>query len=138
GRLNDQSFRRAILKAVEHDDANVRGAAMTSLAAMGQPQDAKVVAEGLKDREAEVRVAAVRALGIIGDRDVVAKLIPLTRGLAQPTPVKEAARAAVVSIQSRTGGVRGGLAVVELSEEGGLSEPSSSDPDLETDAHSER
>jgi hypothetical protein len=64
--------------------------------------------------DADVRVAAAKALAVIGRREAVEHLLPLTKGLLADEQVKSATRFAVESIQGRLGrSGAGGLAVVD-------------------------
>lgn len=88
------------------------------LAALTEVRRRKVPVEdlvlpALSHRDDEVKLAAVQALAVIGGRDAVAPLLPLTRGALTSPRLRGAARAAVKTVQSRLGalGDRGGLAL---------------------------
>ncbi|MCK6544804.1 hypothetical protein L6R52_02980 [Myxococcota bacterium] len=110
----------------------------------GPPEDALLAVEALRfigDRRAtpalvaelddpratnDVKVACVRALGSLGDRDVVEALRPLSSGLFTDRALKEAARLAIERIQKREvkrlgDGIAGRLAVVDAVDPGALS-----------------
>jgi len=67
-----------------------------------------------------IQIAAAGALEVVGGREAVEPLLPLTKGLLTDVDLKTAARAAVESIQARLGaGGQGGLAVVDAAARAG-------------------
>ena len=76
--------------ALDHDDAHVRRAAVDALAAIGGPMAAVVIARALADEESEVVLAAVRALGRVGQAD---PLLALLEGVRDAVVVAAALRA---------------------------------------------
>jgi HEAT repeat protein len=83
----DISFLRG---ALDHDDVHVRRAAVDALAAIGGSTAALVVARALADEERDVVLAAVRALGRMGQAD---PLLALLEGVREPVVVAAALRA---------------------------------------------
>jgi HEAT repeat protein len=84
---SDVRFLRA---ALDHDDVRVRRAAVDGLAAIGGPTAAQVVARALADEEQDVVLAAVRALGRIGQAEPLAGLLD---GVHDPAVIAAALRA---------------------------------------------
>jgi HEAT repeat protein len=83
----DISFLRGTL---DHRDPQVRRAAVDALAAIGGPTAAVVVARALADEERDVVLAAVRALGRIGQAE---PLLALLEGVRDAVVVAAALRA---------------------------------------------
>jgi hypothetical protein len=109
---------------------------LADLAASSHPDDRVLAAElaskhGLvaarRDLEAmlldddAVQIAALRALGVVGDRESVGMIKPHTSVLIADAPVRRAATAAVAAIQQRVGGTSGALALAESPADGALS-----------------
>ena len=76
--------------ALDHDDVRVRRAAVDALSAIGGPLAAQVVARALADEERDVVLAAVRALGRMGQAE---PLILLLEGVHDTAVVAGALRA---------------------------------------------
>ena len=119
----EEGVRTQVLQVIAKGPPSAHAAALAALGAIADARDLETVTDGLKSKDPDVRVAAAEAMGQLGGRETVEYLLPLTRGLGQPARVKDAARAAVASIQARTGGDRGGLSLVDRIESGGLSIP---------------
>jgi HEAT repeat protein len=83
----DITFLRGTL---DHNDARTRRAAVDALAIIGGPTAAEVVARALADEEREVVLAAVRALGRMGQAD---PLLTLLDGVRDPAVIAAALRA---------------------------------------------
>jgi HEAT repeat protein len=66
-------------RALAHDDAEVRRAAIEALAQAGGESAADAVVFALADEEHEVKLAAVRALGRLGRADPLAEVVAHTR-----------------------------------------------------------
>ena len=122
-RRKERDLRPALREVIDSGDEAGQAAAVAALGHVGTDEDLPLVVEKLEARDTDIRAAAAEAVGQLGGRDDVVHLLPLTRGLGQPTKVKEAARSAVNTIQKRMGGARGGLAVVEDRDSGALSVP---------------
>jgi HEAT repeat protein len=75
----DIAFLRA---ALDHDDARARRSAVDALAIIGGPTAAEVVARALADEERDVVLAAVRALGRMGQADPLLALLDGVRDAA--------------------------------------------------------
>jgi hypothetical protein len=81
------------------------------------PRSELALLQLLADEEAEVQTAAAEALGAVGSVAAVEPLLPLTKGFGRGS-LRQAARGAIASIQSRLGDVEAGrlsLAEEELS-----------------------
>ena len=115
----DRALRPQLVAAYETGSPSVQAASLAALAIVGDHRDVEVAIEGLDSRDADVRAAAAKVLGRWGDRETVPALLPLTKGIGQPTQVKDEARAAIAAIQARTGGDRGQLALIESELEAG-------------------
>ncbi len=83
----DVSFLRG---ALDHDDVRVRRTAVDALAAIGGPSAAAVVARALADEHRDVVLAAVRALGRMGQAE---PLVALVEGVHDTAVVAAALRA---------------------------------------------
>jgi HEAT repeat protein len=70
---------RLLERALEHDDPQVRRAAIDALAQAGSDAAAEAVVFALSDEEHEVKLAAVRALGRIGRADALVSVVTTTR-----------------------------------------------------------
>ncbi len=78
GPLHDDEI-RTLERAVAHDDARVRRAAVDALAVSGGEAAADVVAFALADEEHDVQVAAARALGRLGRSEALVGVVSDTR-----------------------------------------------------------
>jgi HEAT repeat protein len=76
--------------ALDHDDVRVRRAAVDALASIGGPPAAAIVARALADEEQDVVLAAVRALGSMGQAE---PLLALVDDVHDPAVVAAALRA---------------------------------------------
>lgn len=80
GKLGDQAAAGALVAALLDEDSDVRSDAMTALLRCARPEYAADIRRSLiGDPVPEVKVAAIRALACLGDRES----IPLLRGLAR-------------------------------------------------------
>jgi len=73
---------RGLIKALKHEDVNVRQAASQALGEIRDVSALEPLVETLKDRVPVVRAAAVQALGEIGDAHVLAHLIEALNDIA--------------------------------------------------------
>lgn len=69
----------------------------------------------LADRKNPICEKAARALAFCGSRDAIAALLPCTKGMTTPAPLKASAQEAIARIQTRVGGEGGRLSLTEPS-----------------------
>jgi hypothetical protein len=94
-------------------DASLRVAATRTLGSLESPPIERCLLQLLAGEETEVQIAAAQALGTVGSVSAVEPLLPLTKGFGRG-PLRDAARGAIASIQSRLGDVQAGrLSLVE-------------------------
>lgn len=89
----------------EHD--SVRAAAARALSAFAQPHTEPLLLQLLSDASSDVQQASAEALGVFGSIAAVEPLLPLAQNLVRPR-LRQAARGAIGSIQSRLGDVEAG------------------------------
>lgn len=86
------------------------------------PQIEETLCGVLGDEDEELAVAALEVLGKVGTVASLEAVVPMTTGVLRSSDVKQAAREAVASIQSRIKGEAGGLSVsAQETDEGQLS-----------------
>jgi hypothetical protein len=91
----------------------------TTLGQLGDARAQPILLRWL-EREGEPQVAAVTALGRVGDVEAIPALEPLTRGILAPPTLKAVARDAIRAIQARLGPADAGrLSLVDLDESAG-------------------
>jgi hypothetical protein len=88
-------------------DTPIRVAAARTLGSLESPAIERCLLQLLADAEVEVQTAAAEALGTVGSVGAVEPLLPLTKGLGRGQ-LRQAARSAIASIQSRLGDVEAG------------------------------
>ncbi|MEY2930891.1 MAG: hypothetical protein RL033_1640 [Pseudomonadota bacterium] len=95
----------AVSRCTENETESVRRAAARALGTLtgGEPALLRL----LEDASPDVRQAAVEALAEAGSVQAVEPLLPLSQGLV-PSPLRNAARAAIAKIQARLGHVEEG------------------------------
>ncbi len=98
------------------DQASLRAAALTALAAVPHEHAQSVLIEALAADDEGVKLAAVRALAKVGTVEAVAALIPL-RDAFRGSVLKAAAGDTILAIQARVPG--GEVGALALSEDGG-------------------
>lgn len=80
-----------LARALSHPDAQVRGAVIDALTRIKHPQASAILTTALEDPESSVRLAAVTALGYLGNRYAERKLISMVRS-DPDTAVRRAAQ----------------------------------------------
>ena len=111
GQMQEQETIPLLLSLLDQPDRLGSEASLkySELARRRKKMDSEQTLLRLLAREAaEVRAAAARALGQVGTVRAVEPLLALTEGLLASPSVKQAAREAVASIQSRLGDAEAG------------------------------
>lgn len=112
-RLN--GLAKTVARWTESDTESVRRAAAKALGKLTGTEPALL--RLLEDASPDVRQAAAEALAEAGSVQAVEPLLPLSQGL-MPSPLRNAARAAIAQIQARLGNVEAGQ--VSLADQQGL------------------
>jgi HEAT repeat protein len=97
----------AVVQCAPVDDEAVRAAVAGTLAVLAPSNAEATLLQLLADTSADVQRAAAEALGAIGSVAAVEPLLLLAKGLAR-SELRQAARAAIASIQSRLGDAEAG------------------------------
>jgi len=108
GKAKDADQLLRVVALAYEKDASLGEAVATTLGQLGDAFAESALIKLLGREEPVVRLAAAKALGLVGTVHAVEPLLPLTRGLLGDDKVREAAQDAVRRIQLRLGDAEAG------------------------------
>lgn len=89
-----------LVQEIESDDVDVRKLVIDALAAIGDPASRESLRTALGDTDANVRAAAVEALGVVGGTDGVPQLLEIAAADAEDVLVRLAALRALACMEA--------------------------------------